>query len=81
MSLDKYFKHKSLENEESFKASSYAIQLSSMKSHIKSYIIFVSNLPPHLKNSGSGIAHNSFNYHSTILTHNQYNSFIINITT
>ena len=53
MSLDKYFKRKSLEDEESFKASSHVIQLSSKKVILKSYIIFVSNLPSHLKNSGS----------------------------
>ncbi|KAJ6926867.1 zinc finger MYM-type protein 1-like [Populus alba x Populus x berolinensis] len=35
MSLDKYFKHKSLEDEESIKASSHVTQSSSKKSHIE----------------------------------------------
>jgi hypothetical protein len=35
MSLDKYFKRKSLENEESFKALSHVTQSSLKKSHIK----------------------------------------------
>ena len=35
MSLDKYFKRKSLEDEESIKASSHVIQSSSKKSHIE----------------------------------------------
>jgi len=35
MSLDKCFKCKSIENEESFKASSYVTQSSSKKSHIE----------------------------------------------
>jgi len=109
MSLDKYFKRKSIENKESIKASSHVTQSSSKKSHIeinsdtilvnpglkrpiyeyhvndrdtirKAYlqkvpcqpshydfpyifelisnaclhnIVFINNLPPHLKNSGS----------------------------
>jgi hypothetical protein len=35
MSLDKYFKHKSPEDEESFKTSSHVTQSSSKKSHIE----------------------------------------------
>jgi hypothetical protein len=35
MSLDKYFKRKSLEDEESIKASSHVTQSSSKKSHIE----------------------------------------------
>jgi hypothetical protein len=35
MSLDKYFKHKSLEDEEPIKASSHVTQSSSKKSHIE----------------------------------------------
>jgi hypothetical protein len=35
MSLDKYFKHKSIEDKESIKASSHVTQLSLKKSHIE----------------------------------------------
>jgi len=35
MSLDKYFKRKSLEDEESFKTSDHVTQLSLKKNHIK----------------------------------------------
>ena len=35
MSLDKYFKRKSLEDKDSFKASSHVTQSSSKKSHIE----------------------------------------------